>query len=131
MDALERQQLQERTFEEVRRMLEEGDINYLIGFNRAGLMGALEDELRFLGLYYRDDQESPALIHALLEEHLDELYDRYLRPRVPETQQNPETVVQFERAPWVIFFTAGAGALRDEGTQYHDFRPLQVKHMPA
>jgi hypothetical protein len=131
MDALERQQLQERTFEEVRRMLEEGDINYLMGFNRAGLIGALEDELRFLGLYYRDDRESPAFIHALLEEHLDELYDRYLRPRVQETQQNPEPVVQIEKAPWVVFFTAGAGALRDNCTQYYDFRPLQVKHISA
>jgi hypothetical protein len=131
MDALERKQLQERTFEEVRRMLEEGDINYLMGFDRAGLMGALEDELRFLGLYYRDDRESPALIHALLEEHLDELYNLYLRPRVQETQQNPETVVQIEKVPWVVFFTAGSCTLRDERTQYHDFRPLQVKHMPA
>ena len=115
MDALERQQLQERTSEEVRRMLEEGDINYLIGFNRAGLMRALEDELRFLGLYYREDQEAPAFIHALLEEHLDELYDHYLRPRVQETQQNPATVVHIESVPWVIFFTASASALRDEG----------------
>jgi hypothetical protein len=131
MDAFERQQLQERTFEEVRRMLEEGDIHYLMGFNRSGLMGALEDELRFLGLYSREDRESPAFIHALLEERLDAWYDRYLRPRVQETQQNPATVVHIEKTPWVVFFTAGADALKDERTEYHDFGPLQVKRIPA
>jgi hypothetical protein len=136
MDALERKQLQERTFEEVRRMLEEGNINYLMGFDRAGLMKALEDELRFLGLYHRDDGESPLLIHKLLEVHLDELYASYLRPRLQETQQKPKTMVQIAKVPWIVFFTAGTCISSDEPTQneptqYHDYRPLQVKHVPA
>ena len=84
MDALERKRLEERIFEEVKTMLEEGDITYLMKFDRAGLMEALEHELGFLGLYHRDDRETPLLIHKLLEESLDQWYGDYLRPRVQE-----------------------------------------------
>jgi len=121
MDALERKRLEERIVEEVQTMLAEGNINYLMGFDRAGLMKALEHELRFLGLYHRDDCETPLLIHKLLEENIDQWYESYLRPRVEEKTPNPETKVQIEASPWITSFSAGTGILKKDWTQYIDF----------
>lgn len=121
MDAYERHQLQDRTVAEVRRMLEEGDLHYLRGLDRAGLLGALEDELRFLGLYARDDQDSPAVIHALVDAHLDEWCAWYLRPRGQGTR------VSMDTPPWVVSWTASVPSERGDCTHYYDFRPRQAK----
>jgi hypothetical protein len=44
----------------------------LQGLSRLAFIEALENELRFLGLYSHGDQETPAVIHALVEEHIDQ-----------------------------------------------------------
>jgi hypothetical protein len=72
VDPLKRKELEERVFEEVQIILIEGDRPYLQELSRAALLEALENELRFLGLYVHSDSETPAVIHALLEQHLDQ-----------------------------------------------------------
>lgn len=103
--------LEERIFAEVRIMLEEGDIHYLMRFNRAGLMEALEQELGFLGLYHRDDRETPAAIHALLEEKLDQWCEYYLRPRTVKVQREASPLIQNTSS-------AVAGIVKTKRTQY-------------
>jgi hypothetical protein len=136
MDALERKRLEERIVEEVHRMLTEGNLSYLLGLNRAGLIEALEHELRFLGFYHRDDRETPALIHALLEEKLDQWCEDYLRPRevsmAGEKQPNSETKVQIEASPLIQNISSAAiGIMRTEKTQYIGFSFFQVNPIPA
>ena len=72
MDPLKRKELEERVFEEVQTILTDGDRPYLQELSRAALLEALENELRFLGLYVHGDSETPAAIHTLLEQHLDQ-----------------------------------------------------------
>ena len=72
MDPLKRKELEERVLEEVQTILTEGDRPYLQGLSCAALLEALENELRFLGLYVHGDSETPAVIHTLLEQHLDQ-----------------------------------------------------------
>jgi hypothetical protein len=71
MDVLATKRLEERVHEKVDMVLTEGDQDYLRGLCRDALLEVLETELRFLGLYRHNDRESPALIHALLEENID------------------------------------------------------------
>jgi hypothetical protein len=72
MDPLKRKELEERVYAEVQTILTEGDRPYLQELPRAALLEALENELRFLGLYIHGDSETPAVIHTLLEQHLDQ-----------------------------------------------------------
>lgn len=124
MDALEKKRLEERIFEEVKTMLEEGDINYLTRLDRAGLMEALEHELGFLGLYHRDDRETPALIHTLLEKNLDQWCEYYFRPRTVKVQIEASPLIQNTSS-------AATGVMRPERTQYIGFRLIQVNPIPA
>jgi hypothetical protein len=72
LDPLKRKELEERVFAEVQTILTEGDRPYLQELSRAALLEALENELRFLGLYVHGDSETPAVIHTLLERYLDQ-----------------------------------------------------------
>jgi len=72
VDPLKRKELEERVFAEVQTILTEGDRPYLQELSRAALLEALENELRFLGLYVHGDRETPVAIHTLLEQHLDQ-----------------------------------------------------------
>jgi hypothetical protein len=123
MDASERRPLEDRIIEEVKMMLTEGDIHYLMGKDRAGLMEALEHECRFLGLYHRDDWESLSLIHKLLEENIDQWYESYLKPRLEEKAQRASS-------PWIQeTSSAGTGIALSQATKYIGFmlpteRPL-------
>ena len=72
MDLLTRKDLEKHIWKEVQIILTEGDRTYLQGLPRAALVEALENELRFLGLYAHSDTEAPAVIHALLEQHIDQ-----------------------------------------------------------
>jgi len=71
MDPLTRKHLEERIFEEVQTMLTVGDRSYLQGLSRAALLEAMENEFRFLGLYAHSDTETPTMLHAILEQHID------------------------------------------------------------
>lgn len=71
MDTLARKALEERVAREARDLLKGGDRAYLSGLSRAGLLEALETELRFLGLYSYEDQETPLIIRDILRQKLD------------------------------------------------------------
>jgi hypothetical protein len=71
MESSTRSSLEKRLFEEVGTMLTEGDLDYLHSLSRAALGEAIENELRFLGLYAYGDQEAPIVIHNLVEQNLD------------------------------------------------------------
>ena len=58
MDPGTRIQLKARIRQEVETMLTEGDRVYLQGLSPSALLEAVESELRFLGLYAHEDQES-------------------------------------------------------------------------
>ena len=66
-----RKALEERVEREARDLLKGGDQAYLSGLSRAGLLEALETELRFLGLYAHEDQETPVMIRDMLRQNLD------------------------------------------------------------
>jgi len=78
MDPLARKDLEKRIWKEVQIILTEGDRTYLRELPRAALVEALENELRFLGLYAHSDTETPAVIHTLLEQHIDQWRKDYL-----------------------------------------------------
>ena len=59
-------------------MLTEGDLDYLRSVSHTALGEVIENELRFLGLYAYGDQETPVLIHAFVNEHLDQWRIQYL-----------------------------------------------------
>ena len=77
MDPLKWKELEERVCEEVQTIWTEGNRPYLLGLSHAALLEALETELRFLGLYVHGDSETPAAIHTLLEQHLDQWRTEY------------------------------------------------------
>ena len=71
MNTLARKALEERVEREARDLLQGGDQAYLNGLSRADLLEALETELRFLGLYSHEDQETPVMIRDMLRQNLD------------------------------------------------------------
>lgn len=77
MDSLERKQLEERLFGEVQKLLAIGDQNYIQGLSRTALLEALENELRFLGLYAHTDRETPEVIRTILEQNLGHWLEYY------------------------------------------------------
>lgn len=78
MDPLTRKDLEKRIWKEVQIILTEGDRPYLRGLPRTTLVEALENELRFLGLYAHSDTETSAVIHTFLEQHIDQWRKDYL-----------------------------------------------------
>lgn len=63
-----------RIVKEVKAILTEGDQSYLRSLSRDELLDVLESELRFLGVYTLQEQDTAAAVHAVLEEHIDQLY---------------------------------------------------------
>jgi hypothetical protein len=54
------------------------------GRSREALAAALENELRFLGLYAYGDTVTPQMIHRIVEQHIDAWMQQYLRtPLLP------------------------------------------------
>ena len=80
--ACAKKHLEERLFEEVLTMLSEGNLAYLRSLSRAALGEAIENELRFLGLYAHGHQEAPVIIHDLVEQHLDQWRAQYLSTNI-------------------------------------------------
>ena len=76
MDTLDRAAFAERVEKNVRMILEEGDQKYLKGLSPDALVGVLEKELRFLGLYSHEDREAPNIIRDLLRNKLDHWWER-------------------------------------------------------
>ena len=87
MDTLARKALEERVAREARDLLKGGDQAYLSGLSRAGLLEALETELRFLGLYACEDQETPVMIRDMLRQKLDAWRPSPVDDETDETRQ--------------------------------------------
>ena len=87
MNTLARKALEERVEREARDLLQGGDQAYLSGLSRAGLLEALETELRFLGLYSHADQETPVMIRDILRQNLDAWWPSSADKKTDETRQ--------------------------------------------
>ena len=60
------------------------DRDALQGRSREAIAAALENELRFLGLYAYGDTVTPQMIHMIVEQHIDHWIQQYLRtPLLP------------------------------------------------
>lgn len=113
MDTLTRKALEERVEREARDLLKGGDQAYLSGLSRVGLLEALETELRFLGLYPHEDQETPVMIRDILRQKLDEWW------------QSPTAEVRFLESSWMVKFSgAGVGLLRSKTNYRFNFAQL-------
>lgn len=78
MDQRAREHLEEQVFEKVWLLLSMRDHSSMQGLSPAAFLEALESELHFLGLYPDNDRETAAVIHSILEQHLDLWYAHYL-----------------------------------------------------
>jgi hypothetical protein len=82
MEFFIKKQLEERLLEAVDTILSEGDLDYLRSLSRPALGAVIENELRFLGLYVYGDEESPMIIHNIVEQHLDQWRTQYLSTNI-------------------------------------------------
>src|SRR2546426_7151596 len=127
--------LEERIREAVQQLLEAGDPAYLQGLSRQAFMDALENELRFLGLYRHDDHDTPARVHAFVEDHADQWRLEYLSqppPALSSAQQDiPASHIEIEASPFVsLRASAAIGILRTKGGHYISFTArAQDPHM--
>jgi hypothetical protein len=126
MDPGTRTQLKAHIEREVETMLTEGDRIYLQGLSPSALLEAVESELHFLGLYTHEDHETPAVIHRILEEHLDAWCQLYL--------WSPK--VEIDTSPFIQeYHSAAVKSLFGDETLYFDFgqttEPLRFETMSA
>ena len=89
MDSAVKRRLEERIVEEMQTMLTEGDRPHLRELSRDALLETIETELKFLGLYSHDDQETPAMIHMILLERFDQLCEEYLYGPTVQLHESP------------------------------------------
>ena len=115
MNLLARQHLEERLFEAVQLLLQVGDHPYLQKLSPTAFLEATENELRFLGFSSQDDSEIPQVIHAILEENLNQWRAAYVTQQddaFSRTQSlAPETKVQIPSLPWIQTTTSMASVL--------------------
>jgi hypothetical protein len=86
-------------------MLQEGDLSYLVELSRPALLRVLLDELRFLGLYARDDAATEQWLSTFVERLLDAWVTLWLMPRVQTAQNTRGDIVQSVPVPWVTSVT--------------------------
>jgi len=116
MDPLARKCLEDRVLAEVQTLLTEGDHVYFQHLSPTDFLEALENELRFLGFYTHSDRETPVVIRAILEQHVDQ-WRAYIRE-----QQEPAVPVQIAASPWIqTTNSAATGLLMTKATQYIGF----------
>ena len=113
MDTVKRQALKERVKREVHIMLTEGNQAYLEELSRDALIEALENELRFLGLYAYEDQESPIVIRSLLRQNIDKWW------------QKPDVRVRLAESPLSLWRYSGTPAGSLITKQHLNFAPIQ------
>jgi hypothetical protein len=121
------QPLEKRLREVVHQLLKDGDSAYLQALSRTAFIDALEHELRFLGLYRHNDAETPARIHAFVEEHIDQWRLEYLsqQPEIPVSH------IEVETSPFArLRVSTSAGILRTRIIPYISFTsPPHDPHM--
>jgi hypothetical protein len=120
MELASREALIQRIHQEVHTILTEGDHVTLQGLPRQTLLESLENELRFLGLYSHSDTEAPRIIHAILDQYLDQWRAEYLPgPPAPIT-----IAISVVRSPLVqIAASSSSGIPRTATTHYIGFIP--------
>jgi hypothetical protein len=77
MDPFARKQLEEHLCAEVQKLLATADQHYIQGLSPTAFLEAVENEVRFLGLYPHADTETPEVIHAILEQTLAQWLEYY------------------------------------------------------
>ena len=106
--------LVQRMHQEVHTILTEGDHGMLQGLPRQALLASIENELRFLGFYNHSDTETPRMIHAILDQYLDEWQAAYLA--------EPPTTVTIVGSPFIqIAASFSFGIPRSATTHYISF----------
>ena len=129
MDTLTRKRLEERILAEVQILLTEGDRIYFQGLSQSDFLEALENELRFLGLYAHNDRETPVVLRTILEQHLDQwLVDITEQKSTMSTEQQPmqKIYVEIPVSPLIqIINSLSCGIQSTKATFYNiDSMPL-------
>jgi hypothetical protein len=86
-------------------MLQEGDVVYLVSLSRPALLRVLLDELRFLGLYAREEAATEQWLSTFVERRLDAWVTLWLLPRMQTVQNTRGDMVQSVPVPWVTLVT--------------------------
>jgi hypothetical protein len=114
MEPGSRDALVQRIHQEVHTILTEGDQGMLQGLPRQALLVSIENEIRFLGLYNHSDNETPRMIHAILDEYLDEWRAAY--------RVQPPTTITIAGSPFIqIAASSSLGIPRSATTHYISF----------
>lgn len=79
MDPRAYQRLEADILEMIPALFAVADRDTLQGCSREAIAAALENELRFLGLYAYGDTVTPQMIHQIVEQHLDHWMQQYLQ----------------------------------------------------
>ena len=116
MEPLRRQQLETRIFDEIQTILTEGDRPYLQGLSPAELLEALENELRFVGLYAHSDTETPIVIRAILERHIEQWAKDFLAHK---KQDIPESHIEIEASPFASIRPSAAVGILKTRVDHH------------
>jgi len=127
MDPLAKKRLEESILGAVQGLLAVGDRSYLQGLSRPDFIEALENELRFVGLYCHDDAETPAMIHAFIEQYIDQwrIQIEQQKDALSHAQQScPEIRIHMSIAPFVQTTTSTtSGIPLHDTTRYVGFMP--------
>lgn len=135
MNPLARQELYDRIFHTVQLLLAVSDRDYLRRLSRSLFLDALENELRFLGLYVSSDEETRNAIHSFLESHVDQW--QFDIEHMPETsftelQSLPERRVQMPTSPLLQSIENASSTLSlRKTTHFFGFIPLQHTNIQA
>ena len=133
MDTLTRKRLEERILEEVQILLNEGDRTYFQGLSRSDFLEALENELRFLGLYAHNDRETPVVLRTILEQHLDQwLIDIEEQKSAMSTEQQPiqKIYVEIPVSPLVRMINSVPCGIQSTKTTYYNIDSMPLPEFP-
>jgi len=127
MDPRAKKRLEDSILGAVQGLLAVGNQSYLQGLSRPDFIEALKNELRFVGLYRHDDAETAAIIHTLLEQHIDQWRIQIAQQKdalSSAPQVYPEIRIHLSRAPFVQMTTSTtSGIPRNDTTRYVGFMP--------
>jgi hypothetical protein len=124
MEPLRGDTLKQRLLEAVEQLVYVGDPTYMQGLSRSAFIEALAWELRFLGLYAHDDPETPLVIHALLEQHIDEWCPMYAEAWADDPWRIPEQTIHVIPSYFLqVISSACVGIPRTPQTHHYGFYP--------
>jgi hypothetical protein len=133
MNLLARQDLEGRIFNAVQLLLTVSDLSYLQTLSRFAFFDALENELRFLGFYADSDEETPTIIHAFLERHVDQWQldiGQMQEAIFTESQPLQERHIQMPTSPLICGIENSSPILSlMKTTHFFGFMPLQYTNI--